>query len=519
MTRTRRRTLLTIGSLAAAVTLTLTGCVTAFFPPDGGSGGASTPAPVTDDLAADLVPFYEQQLAWEPCEGEGFECATVSAPMDWENPSDGEIDLSIVRQRATGGDPIGSLLLNPGGPGASGVDLVADSIDFAAGEPLQRDFDIVGFDPRGVERSTPVQCLDAEEMDAYLYDLPTAEKGSDAWIAEIEESSAAFGEACAENTGESLEFVTTVNAARDLDLLRAVLGDDQLYYLGYSYGTFLGATYAELYPERAGRLVLDGAIDPSASIADVNVAQSMGFESALAAYLEDCLGSSDCPFDGTVDDAKADIAALLASVEQSPLPASDGRELGTSTLVTAIIYPLYSAASWPYLSQMFAQVMSGDPTSAFFFADQYNGRDEDGDYLNNQTEAFSAYNCRDYTFDPDVETMRANAEELAEVAPVIGPYMGYGDIGCSAWPYPEQAERDEIHAEGAAPIMVVGTTNDPATPYQWAEALAEQLESGFLVTYEGEGHTAYNKGSDCVNAAVEAFLVEGTVPEEGLTCQ
>jgi pimeloyl-ACP methyl ester carboxylesterase len=517
MPRTRRP-LVALGALSLALTMALSGCVTAFFPRDTGGGGASTPAPVSDDLDEELVPFYEQQLAWESCEGGGFECATVTAPMDWENPADGDIELAIIRQRALGGDPIGSLLMNPGGPGASGYDLVADSVDFAAGDALQQNFDVVGFDPRGVSRSAPVSCLDADAMDDYLYGLPENEVGSDAWIAEVTASSMEFSAACAANTGESLEFITTVNAAHDLDLLRAVLGDDQLYYLGYSYGTFLGATYAELYPEHAGRLVLDGAIDPSASIFDVTVAQSQGFESALAAYLEDCLASDECPFTGTVDSAKHVIADLLASVDASPLTASDGRRLGSSALLTAIIYPLYSADSWPYLSQMFDQVMSGDPTYAFFFADQYNGRDENGEYINNQTEAFSAYNCRDYTFDPDVDRMRQNAEELVQAAPVMGPYMGYGDIACSTWPYPEQAERNEIHAQGADPIMVIGTTNDPATPYAWAEALADQLDSGFLVTYEGEGHTAYNKGSECVNAAVERFLVDGTVPSDGLRC-
>lgn len=517
MQRTRHRSLLAVGALAAALTLTLSGCVTAFFPKEAGSP-TSTPAPIADDLAAELRPFYEQQLTWKACEGDGFDCATVTAPMDWENPADGDIELAIVRQRALGGDPVGSLLMNPGGPGGSGYDLVADNVDFAAGEPLQQKFDIVGFDPRGVGRSAPVSCLDAGAMDSYLYDLPANATGTDAWIAEVGKSSAAFNQACADETGESLEFVTTVSAARDLDLLRAVLGDEKLNYLGYSYGTFLGATYAELYPKNVGRLVLDGAIDPSASNFEVTKAQSMGFESALAAYLESCLGTKNCPFDGSVDSAKQDIADLLASVEQSPLPSSDGRQLGSSALLTAIIYPLYSADSWPYLTQMFDQVMSGDPTYAFFFADQYNGRDQKGEYINNQTEAFTAYNCRDYTFDADVDSMKERAAELAEAAPVIGPYMGYGDIGCSSWPYPEQAERAEIHAKGADPIVVVGTTNDPATPYAWAEALADQLDSGTLVTYEGEGHTGYNKGSDCVNAAVESYLVDGTVPEDGLTC-
>jgi pimeloyl-ACP methyl ester carboxylesterase len=513
----RHRPLLATSALAAVLALTLSGCVTAFFPADAGRQ-SSTPAPVAEDLDEELRPFYEQQLSWESCEGDGFDCATVTAPMDWEDPSGGDIELAVVRQRALSGDAIGSLLMNPGGPGGSGFDLVADSVDFATGDALQQKYDVVGFDPRGVGRSAPVSCLDAADMDSYLYDLPENPTGSDAWIAEVGASTAAFNRACADNTGESLEFVTTVSAARDLDLLRAVLGDEKLNYLGYSYGTFLGATYAELYPDNVGRLVLDGAIDPSASIFEVTKAQSMGFESALGAYLESCLGSDDCPFTGTVDSSMQAVGDLLASVERSPLPASDGRQLGSSALLTAIIYPLYSADSWPYLSQMFDQVMSGDPTYALFFADQYNGRDENGEYINNQTEAFSAYNCRDYTFDADVDTMKQKATELAEAAPVIGPYMGYGDIGCSTWPYPEQAERAEIHAAGADPIVVIGTTNDPATPYAWAEALAEQLDSGVLVTYEGEGHTAYNNGSDCVNAAVEAYLLEGTVPADGLDC-
>lgn len=516
-TRTiRRRTRMALIALSAGLALTLSGCVTAFFPPADQIGG-STSTPTGENVAENLRPFYEQELDWSGCEN-GKQCATAIAPMDWENPEAGDIELALVRQQAAG-DPIGSLLVNPGGPGASGFDFVAQSVGFATDKRLQDNFDIVGFDPRGVGKSTPVTCLEPAEMDDYLYGIAENERGTDAWLNEVAASAEEFGDACAANTGDELEFVTTVSAARDLDLLRAVLGDEKLNYLGYSYGTFLGATYAELYPGKTGRLVLDGAIDPSSSNFEVNETQAKGFESALSAYLDDCIGSGDCPFTGSTDKALTTIGDLLASVEETPIKNEDGRMLGSSALLTAIIYPLYSPEQgWPLLSDMLAEVMNGEAKTAFSFADAYNGRQGVGTYADNSTEAFSAYNCRDYTYNDDPERMAAEAEQLAESAPVIGPYFGYGDVGCSNWPYTDGAERQEIHAEGAAPILVVGTTNDPATPYIWAEALADQLESGVLVTYEGEGHTAYNKGSTCVNDVVDDYLINGTVPNADPEC-
>lgn len=507
----RRRHALLAG-LAAASLLVLTGCTVPGFlrsEPDRSE-------PTGEKVDAELEPFYSQVLEWERC-GE-FQCTTATAPLDWSHPSAGETELALVRQTARGGDRIGSLLVNPGGPGSSGYDFIAESIDFAVGEPLQERYDVVGFDPRGVGRSTPVTCFDAAGMDDFLFGIPEAERGSDAWIAEVGAAAQEFGAACAEGTGELLANVDTVSAARDLDLLRAVLGDDELHYLGYSYGTFLGATYAELYPERAGRLVLDGAMDPTASIHEVNLAQSVGFEQALRAYLTDCLSGSECPFSGSVDDAEDEVVRLLASVERSPIRGSDGRYLGADSLVTAIIYPLYSADLWTFLSDMFESVMLGSADTALLYADMYHDRNADGTYSHNSAVAFRAVNCLDYTVDADIESMRASAAELAEAAPIIGPYFGYGAIGCSAWPIASEAERSAIVAEGAAPILVIGTTGDPATPYEWAVALADQLDSGVLVSYEGEGHTAYNKSNACVDTAVEAFLLEGTVPEADPKC-
>jgi pimeloyl-ACP methyl ester carboxylesterase len=408
--------------------------------------------------------------------------------------------------------------VNPGGPGGSGYEFIADSLDYAVGQPLQERFDVVGFDPRGVGRSSAVACYDAAQMDDYLYGIVPAERGSDEWIDLVGSAAADFGKACSENTGDLLAQVDTVSAARDLDLLRAILGDEQLNYLGYSYGTFLGATYADLYPERVGRLVLDGAIDPSAGDTEVTQAQAVGFENALRAYLEDCLTGADCPFDGSVDASMDEVGRLLASVDASPLRGTDGRMVGADTLLTAIIYPLYSAESWPYLSQMFESVMFGEADVALSFADGYNGRNEDGTYRDNSTEAFRSVNCLDYAYQSDVAIMRDKAAAIAASAPIIGPYFGYGDLSCVNWPYQGDRDRAEIHAEGAAPIMVVGTTGDPATPYEWAVALADQLDSGVLVSYDGEGHTAYNKSNACVDDAVESYLIDGTVPASDPMC-
>ncbi|MDH6235844.1 alpha/beta hydrolase [Cryobacterium sp. CG_9.6] len=504
-----------IAVMAGAVVLTLglSGCVSAFTP----DTAPTTSTPTGEAVDSALDPFYSQVLQWNDCDN-GMQCTTANAPLDYGDPGAGTISLALVRQPATGGNRQGSLLVNPGGPGASGYDLVKNSVDFATDETLQDSFDVVGFDPRGVGRSSAVACYEPAQMDEYLYGLTTAARRTDAWIAELEASSVAFGEACAAKTGALLEHVDTESAARDLDLLRAVLGDAKLNYLGYSYGTYLGATFAELFPDKVGRLVFDGAIDPSTSNFEVTELQAKGFESALRAYLTDCLAGDQCPFSGTVDDAMATVGALLASVDVSPLTSTDGRQLGANALLTAIIAPLYEAAAWPLLSKMFTATMTNDASAAFSLADQYNGRQTDGSYRDNSSEAFSAINCVDYAYNDDPASMRAQAAEIEVMAPIIGRYMSFGDIGCANWPYAFTGERGEIQAAGADPILVVGTTNDPATPYAWAQSLARQLESGTLVTFTGEGHTAYNKGSACVDAAVDDYLIQGIVPSEDPQC-
>ena len=518
--RSLRRTSAALAILLAGA-LALSGCLYSQIPPKGVGGACvSTPAS-TEGVDEGLVEFYDQKVEWEDC-GSGMESATVTAPLDWADPSAGEIELAVVRQPATGDASKGSLLINPGGPGGSGYDFVATSVDFAVSETLQENYDIVGFDPRGVGRSTAVTCLDGDEMMQYLYALPTHPRGTPEWEAEGTADNERFAEACEANSSGILPYITTDQSAHDMDLLRAVLGDDQLTYLGYSYGTFLGATYAKLFPENAGRLVLDGAIDPSVSGTEVGTTQGVGFEAALRTYMQACLdGDADsgggCPFSGTVDQAMGDLGALLASVDRTPLPnTADGRQLGADSLLTAIIAALYAPENWPYLTDAFSQALQGDPATAFMLADFYNGI-ENGEFTDNSAEAFQAYNCMDYPADESQEAQDAADALLREKAPTIAAYWD-GPGVCEVWPHEPTGVREKIAAEGAAPIVVIGTTGDPATPYEWAVSLADQLSSGVLMTFEGEGHTAYNGQSACIDEAVDAFFVDGTVPEDGLTC-
>ncbi len=314
-----------------------------------------------------------------------------------------------------------------------------------------------------------------------------------------------------------MNYVDTHSAAQDLDLLRAVVHDRFLNYVGYSYGTLLGATYAGLFPKNVGRMVLDGALNPASTNFDVTVKQSVGFENALKAYLADCLEASACPFSGTVEQSMTRIHELLASLDAQPLKGSDGRNLGADSMVTAIVTPLYDQASWSELSTIFDGVFSGDADPAWSAVDWYYNR-VDGTYQDNSTEAFMAINCADYPASSDREQWRVDAAKVATAAPVIGPYLAWGEQFCVSWPAQAVRQPQEISAAGSAPILVVGTTGDPATPYVWAQELAAQLENGHLLTFAGEGHTAYTQSNSCVDKTVDDYLLRGTVPPRDAHC-
>lgn len=452
--------------------MVLSGCVSMFVPDRRAPTATSTP--VSQSVDPQLRSYYEQVLVWEDC-GDGATCATAIAPLDWENPDPAtDIELALARH-ATSSPPEGSLFVNPGGPGASGYDFVKDSVDFAVSERLQESFDVIGWDPRGVGRSSAVDCTDDAGLDDYLYSYIPDPVDSPAYVAKATQTAEDFARSCAANTGPLLEFVDTASTVRDLDMLRAVVGDEHLNYLGFSYGSDIGAQYADTFPDRVGRMVLDGATDSSLSRFDMIVQQTEGFDSAIRAYLADCLTvPEECPFDGTVDEALVTLDAVLDGLGTSPVRAADGRELNPTVMSTAINAAMYTAEYWPYLTQAFTEVMRGDPTTAFLLADSYFRRGEDGSYDGNLFEAFIAINCLDYPVNTDPAAIAELNAKLTETDP-LSEYDTLGDVQCATWPHAYRgAEIEPVTGEGAAPIVVIGTTNDPATPYRWAEALSDR---------------------------------------------
>ncbi len=494
--------------------------VTALVACDATESGPAATAPAEraqdalPEVPAELAGYYEQELAWEDC-GAGMDCTDVTVPMDYDNPEGEDITIAVKRRGASGGEPVGSLFLNPGGPGGSGVDLV-EQVQVLFSPDLLDGYDVVGFDPRGVGSSTAVECVSDAELDRLrAEDFETTGDGLTAFA----DSAERLADACAEHTGELLGHVDTDSAARDLDILRHVLGEAQLDYLGYSYGTLLGATYAELFPEQVGRLVLDGGLDPSHGSAELVRGQAAGFEAAIRTYAEDCLAGSGCPLTGDVDTAVGQIQSLLELATHTPLPTGTDRELTAPLMFSGLILPLYDERYWVLLtSALTAAIDSGDGSELLMLADLSADREPDGTYRSNSTEANIAINCLDYPVVGDLEDWRQQAKELEQISPTFGSALGFGEITCDAWPHEAVRTPAPVTAAGADPIVVIGTTGDPATPHEWSVSLAEQLESGVLVTYEGEGHTAYGRAGQCITEAVDSFLLEGTVPEDGLVC-
>ncbi|WP_043348315.1 alpha/beta hydrolase [Beutenbergia cavernae] len=480
--------------------------VDAGAPTDPGQQGSATPQPSDDALAE----FYTQVPSWYACGG-GFECADVEVPLDYDAPDGERVQLAVKRLPAD--DPAarqGSLLVNPGGPGASGLDLVDSAADLFSNRVLDA-YDVVGFDPRGVGSSTKIVCLgpDEEDPSGGDYDL-----SDDAEVQRLVDDLDALGEMCRDHSGDLLDHVDTVHAARDLDVLRAVLGDERLTYLGFSYGTILGATFAELFPDRVGRLVLDGAIDPSIDYTQMTADQVDGFEVAFRSYLANCLEGDACPFSGTEDEAYDRAVAFLEELDAEPLPSEgeDG-ELTSDEAYGAIQSSMYVAWAWEALSEGFTQAFEDADGSALdVIAHENDDPDPNADF------AFWGIDCSDYPITSSVDEILAQADELEEASALFGAAMGTGELVCRQWPYQSTAVREPIEAAGAAPILVVGTTRDPATPYRWAEALAGQLESGRLLTWDGDGHTAYASGSPCIDEAVQAYLLDGTLPDDGTVC-
>ena len=496
---------------------------------------AAGPAPAASSKAAvpkGLESFYSQKVEWYDCvaaagversaDRTGFQCAKVAVPLDYSQPDGQTIEIAMKKHLATGSTRQGTLFVNPGGPGASGVDSVgATATTTFAG--VQKAYDIIGFDPRGIGSSTAITCSTDAEAKAMEGVSPVDAAGAPVAFEKratvMSERFKQLEADCASRTKptELLDHVDTVSVARDLDVLRALSGDQKLTYAGFSYGTYLGATYAELFPANTGRLVLDGALDPSLSYSERRQGQALGFERALRNYVAWCQSGQSCPLTGDTDAGVKQVGDVFTSANQSPVPSSDPNRPVTGEEMKRIVgFMLYfPESSWSAVSEALGQVINQHDASTFrAMADEIAAQPQ----VN--TGAMMGTNCLDYRVEGNMATWTAQSKELERIAPRFATVMEAGDLSCQAWGHTGTRPSKALHAKGAAPILVIGTTGDPATPYEWAEALADQLDSGQLLTWEGNGHAAYtNSGhGPCVTQAVDTYLLTGTMPKKGLTC-
>ena len=507
------RSLAALGTIAA---LALTACT--------GSNDADTDIQRQGEaVPEELAGYYDQQIEWQQCEDQvDYQCASVEVPMDYANPDDASIDIHLTRAQGTVDEQ--PMLFNPGGPGSSGIDFVQESLSHMLSADLAANISAIGFDPRGVGVSEPVRCVTGEEFDESReesFDSTTPE----GWEASIEETQE-LGQQCIERSGEIVEFVDTASAAKDMDVIRAALDEPKLDYFGLSYGTKLGATYAELFPDNVGKFVLDSVLAPSAETLEVTKAQSAGFEQSLHEWAAWCADSTECNVGqpGDPDSVLTAVTDFIAQVEDEPLTYPNGRSQPVSDLFFGIVMPLYSRDSWDLLATAFEQGIDGNFETSDYqplflvFADAYHGRDASGEYTNN-TDAFQAINCLDYSgAEKTFEQAAAEAEELAEHAPIFGPHMSYSS-GCNGWPFEPAEPVGEITAEGSDPIVVTSLTSDPATPLHFSHELAEQLDNSIHITVEGEGHGAYSPENECIVEAIDGYILDDELPEDGLVCQ
>ena len=496
----------------AAALLTLAGCT---------SGSAAAPVvpidtPSSTQAVPDaLAPFYGQHIDWHACGG--FECGTVKVPLDYSDPAAAAIQLALLRRPADNSDSrLGSLLVNPGGPAVSGISY-AQAAQYAFNQPVLDAYDIVGWDPRGVGASTAIECMTNAQTDTYL-----AADGTPDTVAEVHRLlrlQRAFTAGCVKNSASLLPHVGTMDSARDIDIIRSALGEGRVDYFGASYGTELGATYAQLFPERVGRMVLDGALDPTVSSEQLTVGQLTGFQRAVSAFIDDCISRAGCPIGPTAAAAQQQIIDLLKQADANPLPTDSGRDLTEALATTGMIAAMYDQASgWPTLRVALDQAMNGNGTTLLSLADAYSERQSDGTYASNVNDAFPAISCTDRPQTSSVPQIVATIPRLLAISPIFGRSFAWAGASCANWPTTHGAFPRTLTAKGAAPILVVGTTRDPATPYEWSIGLAKQLDSGVLLTRNGDGHTAYNTGNDCIDSNIENYLINGVVPPNHTTC-
>ncbi len=509
---------LTVAATVTAVALLAGGCSVV----DGVRDRANPPktsftpqSPPADSPG--LGPYYSQGLSWQRCSG--GECARLTVPVDYADPTGETIQLALFKAAATRpSQRMGYLVVNPGGPGGSGVDY-ARAADYIVAPAVRQRYDIVGFDPRGVDRSAPITCLGPSGLDAFLGQDPTPDTPAEEQT--FADNARNFADACGNNGGPLLAHVSTEDAARDMDVLRAALGENTLTYLGKSYGTFLGATYAGLFPDKVGRFVLDGVVPPDLTSTELNLGQAKGFELATRTWAAFCVQQGSCPLGGSVDAVMQGLRDFLHRVDATPIPRTGDAKVTRLTegwASTGIAYAMYDQSLWPDLVSAIRDALNGDGSGLMRMADSYAERKPGGGYTGNIMQVIYAVNCLDKPESSSVAEHEKLAQQASAQAPTWGPFLMWSSLPCGFWPVKPSGTPVPISAAGSAPIVVIGTTRDPATPYEWSVRLRNELDNASLITYDGDGHTAYMRSNACVDDAVDSYYVDGTVPRDGLRC-
>ncbi|MDR0950562.1 MAG: alpha/beta hydrolase [Candidatus Ancillula sp.] len=491
----------------------------------------------TNQVLENFKPYFDQNVTWGDCPKSAnataqMSCATVKAPLDWGSPAkdkilpdydskknvydntdNASINLVVSRIQATKHSD-GILFTNPGGPGATGIDFTSSFQQMLSGA-VTATYDSVGWDPRGIGASTAVKCFnDDNQQYKYVYEPSVLSLDK---IDYSLKTTKAFMESCEKLSGSLVKFINTQSTAYDLNLLRYVLSDGQkLNYFGFSYGTSIGSVFAGLFPDVVGKMILDGVTNPYASAEDDTVTQAGGFETALTNYLTSCVkNANSCPF-SSVDDGKQQIKNWLASLNKSPQKLSDGKQLTDTMAYYGIIEPLYSKSAWTALSLAFAQVMTKHDGSYFEkFADLYT-EFSNGKFTSNIWSANPLINCLDQPQKWDEEKAKETATKIDTTSPTLGDYFKYSTT-CDSAPTAGFTVDYDKSAPGTEPILLVGTTSDPATPYKQAQDMEKTLVNSELLSFDSDGHTAYGQGSDELNNYVDDYIVNGTLPPKNTT--
>jgi pimeloyl-ACP methyl ester carboxylesterase len=459
------------------------------------------------DYPRTLSGYYAQEINWKSC-NQDFKCATLAVPIDYEKLSTGTFEIALLKYEARTSKKLGSLIVNPGGPGGSGVDY-AYAAEYIFSPAILDRYDIVGFDPRGVSRSAPIRCLTDKELDAN--NNSDSKPDNEKEFQQILNDTKKYVEIC-KDKNKYLTSYGTANVARDMDILREALGDKQLNYMGKSYGTYLGTLYAQFFPDKVGRVVLDGAVDPTISNFQQSLTQAVGFDHAFTSFAKECTSKKNCTLPNDKVAAITEMQKLFAQAAKKPLPAkSSKRTLSETMMVLGTASAMYdSATGWPKLRKAIAQAQKGFGDEFLKLADEYTGRQSDGSYPNNEFDSGAVIDCLDVDEPRTVAQIKRDAESFAEKAPLFGPYLAYGGLPCKY--FGQSQEVDIAPTKTTNPIVIIGTSGDPATPYAWAQGLNKLLPNSVLVSLTGEGHTGQGQGNACIDDQIDDFYLTGKAP-------